>query len=857
MTPSQRKYYGGPKATTNEVRVLSATDFASLVSGYYNVPEPLPTTFEEFHKLDKNAQFKVKNGPYVCAARFKDGTTIRGNDAAERMNLVTIDLDTPEDGDGRYLRDMLAHPETVLEMLHPFNALIHTTATSTPERPRLRIVVDADIDPEHLRRGVRTIIRMAGIPNNFKGIVESSTVSQPAFLPVLFKGQTLSPVLATRTTGRTFTEADLDEETADGEDHVQRYAWVGDDSVCGLDQLPIADLTVADIADVFEHLDPDMPYPEWVGVAASLRHQFRTEDAAHEAYDLFDTWSSKGTKYHGRDATYAKWQAVKPEAAGRRSRTIRCVFYSAAQAGWKNTRVLAVTQQTYADWLANETDVTGICEEACKRIAATPFRTEITEALMIEQARRRVKELKGPSVTKETFQKQIRAEVSKMKREAADAPTPGKIDNMPGWLRPFCFCGPTNKFIHMGLPEGVGAYAPAAFDMNFSREMILDPTAPPNTPKMRASTFAMDTCQIKRVHGCVYDPRQGGDDAFFEDGEATYFNLYNRASVPAEDEHNSKRAGEIFTRHLRYLIREEEYVQIMLEFFARIVQQPGQKIIWVPCIQSAQGAGKGLLGSLIGSAIGEPNVGVVEGTTIFAGPWNDWAFGKQFILINELRIAGHSREDMMNRLKSFCTDPFIPRTAKFENTGKSPNVANAIAFTNFHNALAPERTERRWFVLKSPIQTVDQVEELRRSGHFAELMRLANKFGGALRHFLLNFPIPKDSPVYGTAPETIYLNQMRDLAKPKGLIATESAVKGRPVIIQEDLEERMEAYTRNSSPVTQHLYNLGYTPWNNGQPVSLGERSVTLWTHYRMFDSELDDAVALALHEMQKNGKMF
>jgi hypothetical protein len=98
---------------------------------------------------------------------------------------------------------------------------------------------------------------------------------------------------------------------------------------------------------------------------------------------------------------------------------------------------------------------------------------------------------------------------------------------------------------------------------------------------------------------------------------------------------------------------------------------------------------------------------------------------------------------------------------------------------------------------------------------------------------------------------------MRDLAKPKGLIATEAAIKGLPVVIQEDLEEKMEAYTRNSSPVTQHLYNLGYTPWNNGVSVNLGERNATLWTHYQLFDNELDDARQLAMHEMQKNGKMF
>jgi hypothetical protein len=410
-------------------------------------------------------------------------------------------------------------------------------------------------------------------------------------------------------------------------------------------------------------------------------------------------------------------------------------------------------------------------------------------------------------------------------------------------------------FIHVGVPDGVGRYAPAAFDMNFSRELVPPDGSPPGTKRLRPSSFAMDICQIKRVHGCTYDPRQDSEDSFFTDGKATYFNLYNRASLPIEDPKNSAKAGEIFLGHLRVLVAEEEYVQILLQFFAFIVQQPGIKIRWMPCIQSAQGTGKGLLGSLMGAAIGEPNVGIVEGSTLFAGPWNDWAFGRQFIIINELRLPGHSREEGMNRLKTFITDPYIAKTEKYRNTMKAPNVANAIAFVNPHNALAPEKSERRWFVLKSPLQTHEQALELEKAGHFIQLKRLADKFGGALRHFLLGVDIPADSPVHGTAPITPYLDQMRDLAKPKGLIAVEEEVEDQCLVIEEDLASRLVHFTRNGHPVSHHLYSLGFVPLDNGRKRKISDRNVTIWTHINRFDPDLDDADTMAAYELEKSGK--
>jgi hypothetical protein len=66
----------------------------------------------------------------------------------------------------------------------------------------------------------------------------------------------------------------------------------------------------AEIADEsLSRLDPDMSYEEWVAVGMAL-HAKDTESGGR-AFDLWDSWSSKGDKYPGRDVLEKKWRSFK------------------------------------------------------------------------------------------------------------------------------------------------------------------------------------------------------------------------------------------------------------------------------------------------------------------------------------------------------------------------------------------------------------------------------------------------------------------------------------------------------------------------------------------------------------------
>jgi hypothetical protein len=98
---------------------------------------------------------------------------------------------------------------------------------------------------------------------------------------------------------------------------------------------PLADNVPLElVASALDALSPDMPYPEWMGIAAALRHQFPHEPAASEAYELFNLWSSTGNKYAGEDDTLKTWDSLKHTPKGRNPVTIRSLLHKAQAEGW-------------------------------------------------------------------------------------------------------------------------------------------------------------------------------------------------------------------------------------------------------------------------------------------------------------------------------------------------------------------------------------------------------------------------------------------------------------------------------------------------------------------------------------------
>lgn len=57
--------------------------------------------------------------------------------------------------------------------------------------------------------------------------------------------------------------------------------------------------------------DPDCPYDEWVRIGAALHHETLGSPAG---FALYDSWSSRGSKYKGRADAAAKWNSFRKDA---------------------------------------------------------------------------------------------------------------------------------------------------------------------------------------------------------------------------------------------------------------------------------------------------------------------------------------------------------------------------------------------------------------------------------------------------------------------------------------------------------------------------------------------------------------
>jgi hypothetical protein len=64
---------------------------------------------------------------------------------------------------------------------------------------------------------------------------------------------------------------------------------------------------------MLSRLEPDTDYDEWLHVGMALHHETRGGEVGLE---LWDTWSSKGTKYQGHEDLAKRWENFKAEGAG-------------------------------------------------------------------------------------------------------------------------------------------------------------------------------------------------------------------------------------------------------------------------------------------------------------------------------------------------------------------------------------------------------------------------------------------------------------------------------------------------------------------------------------------------------------
>lgn len=859
MSHTTSKFFGGSTVMGGQIRKLNANTFREVVERYIHIPVQFSMTRREFLAMPKNERNTRKDGPYILACAFPFDEGHREDSTATEVNMVILDLD-----EGDFVKDFAESPDTLGEHLYPFAFTAWKTANHTDQAPRLKVAVGVEpCHPSNHRKFVKFIAKRLGLPSTFKGLRESLVLSQPQYRPIQFKGEDFNAVIASQPDGDLMDESlllELDEElteVVDGRSYAIAKTDITDEFF-GLAHLPVPGLEIDHIQDALDSIDADCDYKTWVEVAAALRHQFTEEDDARRAYEAFDTWSAKGSKYRGESDTWSKWKSFRAYAKGRAPVTVRTLYKHATEAGWVNTKVAVRIKECVVAWMSECEDADVLMQEGAKRIAAMPFKNDVVEEAIILAWRDRIAALTKNRIDKLTLKK----EISKVRRHDRNAKQDQRKELLPHWLQPICYIATSDVFHNFTTNVQL---KPAAFDRYFEKELM--PTdgseSPPNgRPVQAPSAYALNLMDIPRVDRTIYCPLHQGEDPFFELDGRRYLNTYDRLSIPVEDPEHSKRAGELFTELFSNMIEEEWLQALVLDYLALQVQQPGKKIPWIICVQSAEGVGKGYTGKIMAQVLGVGNVKVVS-PDIIRSQWNDWMIGAQFYILEEIHFPGERREAVMNCLKPFITDSTIAINQRNMSARSEPNWSNAIAFTNFQDALHLKENDRRWNLIRSPIQTEEQVAKLNQTGIFDRLAWLLTQEGaGALRYWLKKRKIADDFPINGPAPKTKYRSAIVEESKNPLQILIEDVLNDGvdPMVTWEvlhmgRLNEILGRNLRDASRSAHYATLLGFERYANGKRFTIHGQRGTLWTHVRNWKNPMpaDDYLASVMDRLSDN----
>lgn len=843
-TSPNTQFWGGSTVKGGRIRPLEVATFKELVA-LLNVPVVLPFTRGEWVALSQDERNAAKDGPYICACSFKPGTTLRNDANAEQLLLVCFDIDEPD-----LARPFAESPETLDDHLFPWSFVAWTTASSTPEAPRLRIVIPVEAcDPENHKRIVFYMASRLGLPKDWKGKRESNTLSLPFYRPVQLQGETESNVIRSRTNGPAFELIDLPPDVVEEVDRTYGYK-AGFDENESLDDLPIPGLEVEDVREALFAIDPSCKYGPWTMVVRSFKHQWRQEDEAAEAFEMLADWSEGGTNFKSRDDVYAKWRSFTPDFKGQRPTTIRSLFHLAStEYGWSNVKVSRKLELSVEEKIDECTDPKELMREGPKWVASLPFTSAATEEDLFTRISRRITQLRGNKISIAALKKDMAKH-----RRAARAEATGS--SAPSWLRPWCYISGIDRFY--STVTGIELTA-EAFNRTHGHRMMPAKDSPggeeaqvSNRPVVQPADFALNnTGMITIADELTYDPRHGGEKLFFRipGDEKVYVNQYRTNTLPKPDEKNAPTALKGLKRLLNVLLPRREDILHMLDFLAFAVQNPGKRIRHVPFIQGVQGCGKTFVSRYLTAAIGKPNAKIVGPNEIFA-PFNDWATGAQLVTIEEIWTRGRDKAEVMNKLKPLTTNDQVPVSRKHRDAATMENFTIYLAFSNHHVALYLEPGDRRWWVIKSPLQSESQkislaASEVSGMKFFDYHGMLCDKYPGAIRHALLNYEVRSSFDPNGDAPKTPWREQIihestnilqREIAS---ILLEDHPLVSRDIIFLPSLERLLpQSMMRNNHPPEHYLYNLGFQP--HGGPSTRfginGSGKGQIWVHNERFD---------------------
>jgi hypothetical protein len=328
--------------------------------------------------------------------------------------------------------------------------------------------------------------------------------------------------------------------------------------------------------------------------------------------------------------------------------------------------------------------------------------------------------------------------------------------------------------------------------------------------RLRPSDFLQDVVKVPQIYAAIYAP---GEPPIFKYNFTDVVNTYMPNRVPEDSpDWQFDHACRVIEDHFLTMFDDEKFGRLIIQWMAHNVQQPGEKILWAPIICGVNGDGKSTIRNILGAVMGQDNVKDVSTNEIHS-QFNAYAEGACVAALEEIRVRGHNRHEVMNALKPLITNPIVSVVKKGRDAMNVPNVTNYVAFTNYPDALALDQDDRRWVVLYTKFNSTAEMKLERNLEYWEAVHHAYRQRAGSLRGWLLNYDLEGFDPNF--PPDTGW-HKERMVAESKSeseKILVECLDHVGEIFTWEDINEvgkSLGARDWNSSRIGSLLKALGY-----------------------------------------------
>lgn len=339
---------------------------------------------------------------------------------------------------------------------------------------------------------------------------------------------------------------------------------------------------------------------------------------------------------------------------------------------------------------------------------------------------------------------------------------PEHNEPMPEWLEDWVFLQTENRFVSKTYKFGL---SPDAFDFSFKPRALTeaDRINGKSAATRLPTQLASEVFEIERVAKMQYCPTR--EDVVFVNTKGEHvLNTYSELTIPPIPDTLSKRDKVNIQRvkdHFKHLLPDEREARLLFDWLAYIVQNPGTPPKYAVLLKGTQGDGKTFLAELLATTMGVEHVRMLSHDS-FETNFTGWAVGQCVNVVEEVRLLGESRFNILNKIKPFVTNGRITYTAKYKDEDTTENTTAYLLLTNYDDALPIDDNDRRYMILFTQWYTRVQLEAFKHEqpDYYNELFAALRQSPGALRHMFMEHEFSDEFDAESFAPLTKARSEM-------------------------------------------------------------------------------------------------